>query len=181
MRHFKFYPKIFFPTKIGENGAYDDFHKASNIMLGIRFREVLKKNLVFYYDYVVTDEDRPDIIAHKYYGSIDYTWIIFYTNNMLDPIYDWVLTYDEFTSYLIKKYGSIEHTHQNIKEYRNKNDFVIDYDTWLATPEVERSHKTIYQWENDINEGKRNIVLLEDIYLQTVISEFKDLMKEVNG
>ena len=96
VKHFRYFPKIFYPGTIEKNGTLSDLHECANIILGARFREVLKDNAFVFYPYTIHDDDRPDIIAHKYYGSSDYTWIIFYANDILDPLYDWPLPYTDF-------------------------------------------------------------------------------------
>lgn len=180
MKHFKNFPKIYYPAKISPNGVQEDLSLCTNIMLAARFREVLKNNTVYFYPYIIHDEDRPDILSHKYYGSPDYAWVILYANNILDPLYDWPLTYHDFVSYLRKKYGTIEYAQSTIKQYKNKNGFVVDEDSWLALPVVDRDQDTIYEWENQLNEDKRKIRILEDVYLNKVLLEFRDLLKESN-
>lgn len=178
MKYFSFFPKIAYPTKIASNGVRSDFVKTANLMLSVKFREKILNNTVFFYDYVVSDDDRPDIIASKYYGSADYAWLIFLVNETIDPTFDWPLTHHEFILYLKEKYGTLEYTHQNIKKYFNASGYEIDFDTWDALPVSERDSQTIYEWETQLNENKRNIKLLEDIYLNKVLSEFRELMQE---
>lgn len=179
MRHFKFFPKVFYPQVIEKNGVYSDLTEVANITLAARFREVLKNDALHFYPYIIHDEDRPDIVAHKYYGSPEYTWLIFYANDIIDPIYDWPLPYSDFVSYLQKKYGSVEITQNTIKNYYNKNGYIVDYDSWLELPVNERSLDTVWDWENTINERKRQIRILEDAYLSKVLSEFREIMKVV--
>lgn len=57
--------------------------------------------------YTISDEDRPEDIAHYYYGSTDYTWLVLLANNIIDPYYDWPLKEDDFHKFLIKKYEGI--------------------------------------------------------------------------
>jgi len=177
MKHFSYYPKISYPASADSLGVPQDFRTCSNLMLLARFRQVLRKNTLFFYPYTIHDEDRPDIIAHKYYGSPNYAWVVLYANDMIDPLYDWPLPYPDFISYLKAKYGSIEYTHSNVKEYLNANGFEVDYDTWLTIPVAERDSNTIYEWENRLNEEKRNIRLLEDKYLSSVLNEFRTIMR----
>ncbi len=181
MKFFKYFPSIFYPTQIASNGVQSDFVKTKNLMLSVRMREKLRNNTVFFYDYEITDEDRPDIISSKYYGSADYTWLIFLANDIIDPVYDWPLTYYEFILYMKSKYGTIEYTHQNVKKYTNANGYEVDYDAWLELADNERDSQTIYEWENETNENKRKIKLLEDTYLNKILSEFRDLMKDTSA
>ncbi len=170
-------PKITYPVTIEKNGTYSDIRTCTNIMRSVRFREILKSNGLHFYPYIIHDDDRPDIIAHKYYGSSDYAWVVLLVNNILDPFYDWPLTYPDFVAYMQKKYGSLEYPHQNIKYYLNANGYQIDFETWDELPVAERDQRTIFEWEEETNEAKRQIQLLDKVYLSKVLNEFRDLMK----
>ncbi len=179
MKYFKHFPKILYSSTSDSNGVLKDYHKCTNITVSAKFREAVLKNSVVFYPYVVNDGDRPDIIAHKYYGSPDYAWVVLLCNEMLDPLFDWPLTYQDFVGFLRTKYGSVETTQSTVKHYLNKNGFVIDYNTYLDLPESDRDTETIYDWEMQLNEDKREIQLLEDIHLPRVLDEFRTIMKDV--
>jgi hypothetical protein len=76
-----------------------------NILVRSKIRDAILNNNVVYYSIDVRDDERPDILATKYYGSSDHTWILFYANEIYDAEYDWVLPYKSFNKYLLKKYG----------------------------------------------------------------------------
>jgi|AACY02.16.fsa_nt_gi Base plate wedge protein 53. len=54
--------------------------------------------------YTIEEGDRPEDVAYYYYGSTDYTWLVYLSNNIIDPYNDWPLSEDDFNNYLIKKY-----------------------------------------------------------------------------
>lgn len=105
MKHFSYYNTV----------AYDE-QNVTNILLRARIRDAILAQSVVYYDYVVRDGERPDIVAEKYYGSADHTWILFYVNRMLDPLYDWPLFYDDFKTYMKSKYNVLDpkEAHKNL-------------------------------------------------------------------
>jgi len=94
MRYFDIFPIV----------EYSD-NQATNIMVRGKIRDFIEKSSYVFYDYTVSDGERPDIISEELYGSADYTWTIFYINNIFDPIHEWVLFTDQFNSYLEEKYG----------------------------------------------------------------------------
>ena len=49
---------------------------------------------------------RPEDIAYYYYGSTDYTWLIYLANNIVDPYHQWPLSQENFNKYLIEKYAA---------------------------------------------------------------------------
>ena len=186
MKLFSRFPKISYPTEISPSGVCTDIYQCTNIMVGVKFREILNSDRYDFYPYIIRDGDRPDIIAHKYYGSPDYTWIIFYANDIMNPLYGWPLTQREFVAYLKNKYAAdgaavnktaMAYVQSTVHHYLNANGYEIDYTSWLDLTTSERSSKTIYEWEMDVNEEKRPIRLLEARHINTVLAEFRELMK----
>lgn len=99
MEHFRHFPKINYSDSL-----------VTNVMVRAKVRDIILNNADAYYPYTVRDGQRPDYIARKYYGSDAYTWLVFYSNDMFDPIFDWVMNPREFNDYMRKKYGNLEDT-----------------------------------------------------------------------
>jgi hypothetical protein len=106
MRHFKYFPTIDYRG-----------NSATNILARAKVRDLVKKNIIAFYPYTIRDEDTPQIIADKYYGTVDYTWILFYANDIYDPEYDWPLSEPNFVQYIIKKYGALDHASKKIHHF----------------------------------------------------------------
>lgn len=171
MKHFTYFPKI----------NYSDY-EVTNILVRARLREVVTKNSAVAYDYVIEDGDRADIIASKYYGNSDYTWCIFYANNIYDPLHDWPKTTKQFYNYIKQKYGSVEKAMSQLEEphhYLLDDTFVIDKDTYYSS-EFDFSRKrlvTHYEHEFNLNEEKRNIKIIDVSYLRQIANEMKIIFK----
>ncbi len=101
MDFFKYYPKVEFCE-----------NEAVNLLVRTRIREAIKKNVAVYSEYTIKDFQRPDIIAENYYGNPKYTWMVFYANDILDPLRDWVMSEAQFNDYINHKY------HERIWESR---------------------------------------------------------------
>jgi hypothetical protein len=80
----------------------------TNIMVRGKVRDLLKQNSSLFYHYRVAENERPDIISELFYGNSQYTWLIFYANDIYDPAHDWPLFNNEFLSYMAEKYGDGE-------------------------------------------------------------------------
>jgi hypothetical protein len=83
---------------------------------GYKVRDLTRRNRILpssivnpylFLPYTVTDNDKPEDIAYYYYGSTDYTWLIYLANNMIDPYHNWPLNDEDFSKYIIKKYEKI--------------------------------------------------------------------------
>jgi hypothetical protein len=69
-------------------------------------REVLN-NISAYYVYTINDGDKPEILAEKIYKDPEAHWMILYANDIVDPLYEWPLNYNDFINYIANKYGSV--------------------------------------------------------------------------
>ena len=168
MRHFTYFPRI---------NYCNDF--AVNIMVRGKIRDLVKSQNTLYYQYTINDSDRPDILAQKYYGNPDYTWAIFYANDIFCPIFEWPLDSTQFNKYLISKYGSVEATQSltAVHEYLLDEKYIIDEKTFLDI-NIESSRKrlvTIYDYEFELNEVKRNISILDVKYIRQINNELRQL------
>jgi hypothetical protein len=90
---------------------------ATNVFSKLKLVATQGQNPYTYHPYVIKDGDRPDTIANAYYGSPEYAWLIYLANDIVDPYYDWPLSYSEFAGYLVDKYGSVEYAQEKILFY----------------------------------------------------------------
>lgn len=135
---------------------------ATHIFKRVKFLEKTKQIADLSIDYIVKDSDKPEIIADKIYGSVEYYWIIFLMNEIINP-YDWVMNSRELEKFVLKKYGAIN----GIIHYVDPEcDVVVNSDYPGAVP------ITFLNYENQINESKRTIRLLDPEYLAQVEREF---------
>lgn len=68
-----------------------------------------------YSQYAIDHDQRTDNVAQDVYDDPYMTWMIFYANKIIDPYYDWYLNDDEFNSFIIEKYGSLDIAQRKIK------------------------------------------------------------------
>lgn len=101
------------PT-ITYNGAL-----CKNLLARARLSDQTRDIKSVFYPYTMENADRIDILSNDYYDSPGYTWLIWLTNNTIDPYYDMALDEDNFIDYMIKKYGSFDSAARKIYFYRN--------------------------------------------------------------
>lgn len=142
MIHFEYYPSIEYSN-----------NQAKNILVRGKIRDVVLNEGALYYKYTVPDDMKPETIAHKYYGSPNYVWAIYYANNIFDPINEWIKSPSEFERYVIQKYGTVE------SAMRLKNsDGSMNWDSIHHFIEVDPDDKKTYvidriTFENKIWQG----------------------------
>jgi hypothetical protein len=78
----------------------------TNITARFAFEETLKENSSAFYPYEIKDTDTPEIIAAKYYNNPERHWIVLMFNDIIDPQYDWPLSYPNFIKYVGEKYAA---------------------------------------------------------------------------
>ena len=106
----------------------------TNLMARVDIIPSLLKNPLLFYSYDLQESDRPDILAHKYYDDSNKYWMVLYANEIMDPLYDWPLTSQQFDAYLKNKYSEaaggdafvLSYTTSTVQEYRK---IVTTYDS----------------------------------------------------
>lgn len=76
-------------------------------------------NPLFYYPYDIAQGERPDMIADRYYSDQYMSWVLYMSNQVVDPYYDWYMDPTTFNEYIVRKYGSLANAMTKIKYYRN--------------------------------------------------------------
>ena len=99
-KYFNYFPKTFYTSNNDVNGV----EAVTNIIARFAFDSQLKENTSAFYPYRVQDSDTPEIIADKYYGNVEYHWVVLLFNNIIDPQFDWPLKSDTLIDYIDKKY-----------------------------------------------------------------------------
>ena len=164
-----------------------------NIILKTAFVQELLLNSSSFYEYQLKDGDRASTIAFDYYGSVSFAWLVDFSNNIIDPYYDWILSEAEFESFIVKKYGSREIAQSQVFEYAyyyngQITEHRITPDTFefvyklnsgnlLQPPDIGQ-FQPIYSYEKEleINESKRRIKLIDKKYAGKIALELNKKM-----
>lgn len=92
---------------------------ATNIISKVKFDQSVQNNLAIFYPYQIQQGERADQIAYKFYDDPTLDWVIYLANNIMDPYYDWPMSFEVFNEYIISKYTSITKAKQKISFFRN--------------------------------------------------------------
>ena len=102
MHYFSKHPRVFYDLQKDNR-----ITRPIDITRRISLRDFGVNRKWILYDYSIKDGDRPDMLSYKYYGDSTLDWVIFLTNNIIDPYYDWPLTQYNLEQYITQKYGSL--------------------------------------------------------------------------
>ena len=198
MQYFDILPKLIHTDAVGTSKI------VTNLMSRVSIIPQLLKNPLNYYEYDIQDGDTPEIIAHKYYGDSYRYWIVMLSNELMDPQWDWPMNNRVFAKYLENKYPNIQtsstiHYYEKIiTQYDTDsmtttiNKIQITEDVYNGSPNsqtttytlpagdvvvtVETNAVSIYGYELELNEAKRNIKLLNATYVGQIETEYQKLM-----
>jgi hypothetical protein len=118
---------------------------AINIMERCAILNSIFKNVYTFYPYQVRDGMKARTIAERYYGDPDLEWLVYYSNNIIDPYHQWPMDIDTFNSFLESQYGSIQAAHEKIVSYRinwYEDDRVLTKLQYNSLPPVEKKYWT---------------------------------------
>lgn len=105
------------------------FENLPNLIYGNTYCKDITKRVVaantktntpyLFHPYELQDDLRSDLVSEFYYRDSDYDWVIYHSNQIIDPYYQWYLNDNNFNNYIIEKYQSIERSQKLIKYYIN--------------------------------------------------------------
>ena len=162
----------------------NNFLSVTNIMKRVKFKPNIIEDIVDYYVYRVVDGERPDIISYREYGTVGYAYLIMLINDIVDPNFDWPLSTQLFEKFIENKYGSVSTAMSDIKHYYQivraevprtgvservpEVKIIVDLTTYNALDVGDRSTQTVYEFEEELNDNKREIKLINADFIQDI-------------
>lgn len=127
--YFRELPNIEYSASFKNRRNIDEYTLAKNIFRRPVLRDDLANSVTAFTQYEIRDNERPDQISKKFYGTPDNEWIILLINNITNVQNEWPLDNDSLYAYMLEKYGSEEALseihHFETKEYRDEYDRLI--------------------------------------------------------
>ena len=214
MYYFKTLPKIITPDQNGYPILM------TNLLARASIVQELLNNPMQFYEYAIQEGDTPEIVAEKYYGDPFKYWIVLFSNQILDPVWEWPMSYNSLMQYIDSKYATeaedagktpYEYVNTTVYEYKKvitttdvytRTETVKevsitqdDYNTLTETTEtydipdppvangtkcivsITKSIVTLYNYEDELNESRRQIKLLNSNYAGDIEQQLRALMK----
>ena len=173
------------------NSSYD-YVRVKNLFRRAKIRDDFFQNAIAFTKYKIIGEERPEQIAEKLYGSSTYDWVVLISNNIINLRTEWPLSDGEFSEYLERKYTQAElaapHHYETtaVIDSRGKliipagkivdSNFSITYFDEVSVTKNPVKMVSVYEYEIQQNDKKRNIYVLRNRYLQTAIDDMKRIM-----
>lgn len=200
--YFRQVPNFDYVSRLSESKNISDYVQVKNLFKRAKLREDIIGNLKFFENYTIIGDERPDNVAYKFYDDPTLDWIILLSNNILNIQDEWPMTQGAFDEYLLEKYGSYENIyathHHETKEIRNSSGVIMvpaglrvpqnygvkfyDYnlDGYTEIPNV-AVEVTNYEYEDQIQDKKRTILVLKSNFLRLVLDDIERVMTYKQG
>jgi hypothetical protein len=98
--------------------TYSDY-RAIDITKRVKLLDTVSNNPFVFYSYDIGDSERADSFSSRYYNDSYMSWLLYISNDIIDPYYEWYLSAEELEGLVEKKYGSLADAKLKIKHYRN--------------------------------------------------------------
>ena len=167
-------------------------------------REDIFQNLTVFTKYSIKGDDRPDNVAQRLYQDPSLDWIILLANNITHIPTEWPMPQNDFDRFLLDKYNDDYDKiyngihHYETVEVKDSNDVTIVpaglevssdftqsyYDYYIGgmttASDITRP-VTNYQYEEKLENKKREIFVLKKDYLSIIEDDISDLMPYKKG
>lgn len=172
-----------------------------DISIRLDILENVKSDPYAFLPYTIKDGERAEEVAYLYYGDPRYVWIVYLSNNIIDPYFDWPLDNYQFEQTLAKTYAAralaadannvgwqavVNWTQStsitsNIVYYRRISDPTVRMNKdgiEFVTDGADWVAVRVYDAEFEKNESRRNIQLLNKEYVSIAERNLTRLLNE---
>ena len=200
--YFNLIPNFDYVSRLPD-AKISDYIQVKNLFKRVLLREDIYSNLMYFTKYDIQGDDRPDNVAYRIYSDSTLDWLILLSNNITHIPTEWPLAQNDFDRFLLDKYGSYDnlyngvHHHETV-EVKDSNeviivpaglevsaDFTTTYYDYYVSDMVTKLDitrpVTNYQYEEKIQNKKREIFILKQEYVSVVMDDIADLMPYKKG
>jgi hypothetical protein len=200
--YFRQIPDLDYVSRIPD-AQIGDYARVKNLFRRGKLREDIFQNLSFFTKYKIGGDDRPDNVAFKIYQDSSLDWLVLICNNIVSVQTEWPLNANDFDEFLLSKYGSYDTLYNGIHHYETpeiknsqgitivpaglqvQSDYSVSYFDFYTDISETLTNIAIpitnYEYEQKLEENKRNIFILKPAYLNIVLNDMKEIMAYKKG
>ena len=200
-KYFRQVPDFQYVSRL-PNATISDYITVKNLFKRGKLKENVAADATLFTKYQVRGDDRPDNVAFKFYGDENLDWLVMLSNNILNLQNEWPLLQAEFDRYLIDKYETYEKLnevhHYETVEIKSSTGVVIvpegltvdsnysvTYFDWIRELEITENNIvtpiTNLEYEEQLDDKKRNIFLLKNEYVGVIKGDMDNFMPYKKG
>ena len=201
--YFKQVPDFEYVSRLPD-AKISDYIAVKNLFKKAELRPDIFQDLSTFQKYQIKGDDRPDNVAEDFYQDSSLDWLVLTCNNIINVQTEWPMSQRDFDRFLLDKYGTYAnlestHHHETLEVKNSKvvvmlekgleveSDFSFSYyDWWLKEQKTVATANLVtevtnYQYEEKIEDAKRNIFLLKVRYLNLVTDDLEEIMTYKKG
>ena len=201
--YFRQVPNFDYVDRSPGERTISNYRVAKNLFKRAKLRDDIYSDLSFFTKYQIIGDERPDNVARVVYEDETLDWVVLLSNNITNIQTEWPLNEYSFNQYLIDKYGTetkinevhhyectgVKNTNGDIiaaQGLRVAEDFSVTYldpssTVGLVTATGITEAITNLEYENKLQEERRNIYVLKPRYLNVVFNDLEDIMEYKKG
>jgi len=174
--YFSYFPKGTYDIRNDGNEKV-----VTDLMVRVKVRSKVLDESTLYDLYDIPEGETPELTALKHFGNSNYHWVILLTNDITDRYYGWPLTTYEFENYMNEKYTNpdgVHHYEITQSSGKTKGEGPSDYSHKIIVNSTvpNATAVTNREYEQRIQDQKRQIKLLNAAYLPILLDEFANLV-----
>jgi hypothetical protein len=178
-----------------------DYIPVKNIFMRGKLREDIFQDASVFTKYKIKGNDRPDNIAYELYGDANLDWLVLTCNNIINVYNEWPMTQFDFENYLLEKYVTYDKIneihHYETTEVKNSLGSIIisaglqvdsNYSVSFYDDQTEGMTTlypvvsiTNYEYEENLQNDRRNIFVLKSKFLSIVKDDLEEMMEYKKG
>jgi len=172
--YFSYFPKMLYDAEGKGNPKV-----VTDILRRVVSRDTTDDSLAALAEYEVQSGETPEMTSYKFYGTVDYYWVILIVNNIKDRFYGWPLSEQQFEAYVNDKYTNPSGVHHyEITQSSGPTNSVDDSHLIQVTSTTSgASAVSNYEYETRLQEQKRRIKIIPREFIPDIIEEFKNLIR----
>jgi hypothetical protein len=191
MGYFSYLPNLEYQSFLVDKTSERDYLLVKNLFRRVKLRDDLYNSFTAFQKYQIPDGYRPDNVAEELYGKANYDWIVLITANIIHLRNEWPLSNNALYNYAENKYGT-ELTDTKFYETTEVKDSsgrlilpagkIVSSNFTIPNPNQPTANLnpviaiSNFEYETRLNDKKRSIYTLKQIYLQQFLLDMRTAM-----
>ena len=169
--YFTYFPQMYYDAV--QDGTTSPV-LVTNILRRVKVKDAIKNDVALFDKYRVKAGESPEMVSMRFYGTVDYYWVVLLMNDIKDRFYEWPLSEQDFESFVKEKYAVPGATrHFEISQSSGKTSS-IDYSHLVevnsTTPGA--SAVSFYEYERRRQDNISLIKILKPDFVSAFVEEF---------
>ena len=169
--YFSYFPQMYYDAV--QDGTTNPV-LVKNILKRVKVKDAIKNDVALFDKYRVKTGESPEMVSSRFYGTVDYYWVILLMNDIKDRFYEWPLSEQDFESFVKEKYTNPQATrHFEISQSSGKTSS-IDYSHLIEVNSTTAGASAVsfYEYERRRQDNISLIKILKPDFVSAFVEEF---------